>query len=153
MRIRKNGKVINLTESDLTRIVRRVISEQEIKPIDFPSSIGKFEDETDFRANDDAPEIQKRFYVMWLDSSKRRMHNPNFDVETIDGGKTWEVSWGNSQGISKRGKEIIEKCIKYGGLPNGTYNRKEFGHRFVNKLIPWLENQTFDEIPETDPWS
>lgn len=29
MRIRKNGKVINLTESDLRRIVKRVISEQQ----------------------------------------------------------------------------------------------------------------------------
>lgn len=30
MKIRKNGKVINLTESDLRRIVKRVISEGEI---------------------------------------------------------------------------------------------------------------------------
>ena len=29
MRIRKNGKVINLTESDLRRITKRVISESE----------------------------------------------------------------------------------------------------------------------------
>jgi hypothetical protein len=29
MKIKKNGKVINLTESDLRRIVKRVISEQE----------------------------------------------------------------------------------------------------------------------------
>ena len=29
MKIRKNGKVINLTESDLRRIVKRVISEQK----------------------------------------------------------------------------------------------------------------------------
>lgn len=145
-------KIIRLTESDLRRIVRRVISEEEITPIDFPGSIGEFEDETDFRANKDA-QIQSRWYVMWLDSGKRKMHNPNFRFETIDGGKTWKVVWGNSQGISKRGKKIIEKCIKEGGLPPGTYSRKDFGHRFVNKLTPWLEKQTFDEIPETDPWS
>lgn len=146
-------RIIKLTESDLTRIVRRVISEEEIKPIDFPDSIGEFEDETDFRANDDAPQIQKRWYVMWLDTSKRTMHNPNFKIETRDGGKTWTVTWGESSSISKRGKKIIEKCIKEGGLPSGTYNRKEFGHRFVNLLTPWLKKQTFDEIPETDPWS
>ena len=29
MKIRKNGKVINLTESDLRRIVKRVISEEK----------------------------------------------------------------------------------------------------------------------------
>ena len=29
MRIRKNGRVVNLTESDLRRITKRVISEQE----------------------------------------------------------------------------------------------------------------------------
>jgi hypothetical protein len=32
MNIKKNGKVINLTESDLRRIVKKVISEQEIAP-------------------------------------------------------------------------------------------------------------------------
>jgi len=30
MKIRKNGKVVNLTESDLRRIVKKVISEQQI---------------------------------------------------------------------------------------------------------------------------
>ena len=32
MRIKKNGKVINLTESDLKRIVKRTLSEQEVDP-------------------------------------------------------------------------------------------------------------------------
>jgi hypothetical protein len=32
MKIRKNGKVINLTESDLQRIVKRVINEEGISP-------------------------------------------------------------------------------------------------------------------------
>ena len=31
MKIKKNGKIINLTESDLKRIVKRVISEQEVE--------------------------------------------------------------------------------------------------------------------------
>ena len=33
MRIKKNGKVINLTESDLKRIVKKVLTEQEIETI------------------------------------------------------------------------------------------------------------------------
>ena len=34
MKIRKNGKVINLTESDLRRLVKRVLSESEESEID-----------------------------------------------------------------------------------------------------------------------
>jgi hypothetical protein len=33
MKIKKNGKVINLTESDLKRIVKKVLTEQEIETI------------------------------------------------------------------------------------------------------------------------
>jgi len=38
MKIKKNGKVINLTESDLKRIVKKVLNEQ--KPIDPAGGIG-----------------------------------------------------------------------------------------------------------------
>ena len=34
MKIKKNGKVINLTESDLKRIVKRVLKEQPDNPFD-----------------------------------------------------------------------------------------------------------------------
>ena len=33
MKIKKNGKVINLTESDLRRIVKKVIKEQDEAPV------------------------------------------------------------------------------------------------------------------------
>ena len=36
MKIKKNGKVIRLTESDLKRIVKKVLSEQEIIMMDTP---------------------------------------------------------------------------------------------------------------------
>ena len=42
MRIRKNGKVVTLTESDLRRIVKRVISEQtQIRDVEIPT-LGTF---------------------------------------------------------------------------------------------------------------
>ena len=46
MKIRKNGEVINLTESDLQRIVKRVINEQGISPTPIDSKYYGEEDTT-----------------------------------------------------------------------------------------------------------
>ena len=39
MKIKKNGKVINLTESDLRRIVTKVIKEQDNAPVEAPKKV------------------------------------------------------------------------------------------------------------------
>ena len=41
MKIKKNGKVINLTESDLKRIVKKVLTEQRQGPKSFSVSVSK----------------------------------------------------------------------------------------------------------------
>jgi len=45
MKIRKNGKVITLTESDLKRIVKKVIKESSFPSMEMPSDFDHLSDD------------------------------------------------------------------------------------------------------------
>lgn len=117
-------KIIRLSESDLRRIVRRVISEEEIKPIDFPGSIGEFEKTLPLR-----DKFKDEYtYTYFLDSlsGKPTRSNPHFSLRYNSVNKKWTVSW--SDGKSEEGKKIVVDKSPY--LPNGEYDEQKFKKMF-----------------------
>ena len=69
MRIKKNGKVVRITESDLQRIVKKVLNEQETK--------FKVED-----ISDDHEGEEEYAYGVWFDENQERLYR---DRKKIDG--------------------------------------------------------------------
>jgi hypothetical protein len=82
MRIKKNGKVVRITESDLQRIVKKVLNEQETK--------FKVEDISDEERDywdkqnsvDDHEGEEEYAYGVWFDENQERLYR---DRKKIDG--------------------------------------------------------------------
>lgn len=135
-------KVIKLTESDLRRIVNRVIKEQwEVEKeveIDFPFLIGnfqktlplrdKFADEYTYTYFLNPTDSADQFFdpLDLIGSGKPTRKNPNFSLRYNSVKKKWIVSW--SDGGSEEGKKIVAGKSPY--LPNGEYDEQKFKKMF-----------------------
>ena len=100
MRIRKNGKVIRLTESDLMRITRKVLREQDEKTFKYPSKM--------------SPEIFEVLAQIGIIKNPSNKKIVDFSSGLKD--VTFIPSFANSQGQSaiETAMEITFNCGKKG---------------------------------------
>ena len=106
MKIKKNGKVINLTEGDLQKIVKRTLNEQETE--DIPNNVGSF----DFVKFD---KVMGHFYP-----ETKNINLPKVLNHVFDGGKFNRYNWG-------------QVCDYKGNQP--SLNAKEFCKHFPNSYV------------------
>ena len=144
MKIKKNGKVITLTESDLNRIVKRVLNEEEssissgsFKNI-FPSSIGEFEFEEEARTG--GGRFYNCLYTYTLKDTARTMHNPTVYFESLDGGKTFDVNWSLGSESVPGSKQVIS--IGKQKLPEGKYNVSDLS-KAISRFKSWANGYVY----------
>ena len=152
MKIKKNGKVLRLTESDLKRIVKRVLTEQQDKKNDFYWTGVKIDHSTDvFTMSSTDP--WEYVVVRTTNSSNLDPNDPMDDEEGLNtttvryytrkkGDKEW-IDISNSKADIRKAIHKIDDYVRKNNL------------KFVNTKP--IQKRSFDdadmeEFEDTNPW-
>jgi hypothetical protein len=136
MKIKKNGKVINLTESDLKRIVKKVLTEDNSHQ-DVVNNLDR--------------DLKGKTFKIWKDKNESKLKDTfTYDTTKIYGGDRWNV---NIIGSGEESDKIVlqlpmgkncDRGISNGfrlKLDNAISHPKQMGNYFSDELEELIKQQ------------